>query len=97
MKNDLASFIEHLHRCKAIHFEDVEVNEEFDGQTVWSGVVSVFKINGHPKADTCYGWSSPIEGSDKRKFYAILKLPPVQSPSDAVKAAIASEYKSKNK
>jgi hypothetical protein len=42
--------------------------------------VPVFKVNGHPKAHKAYAWSSPIEGSDKRRFFAVLHLPPVTSP-----------------
>jgi hypothetical protein len=31
-----------------------------------------FRLEGHPKATRAYAWSSPIEGSDKRRFYAVL-------------------------
>ena len=27
-----------------------------------------FDLEGHPKATKAYAWSSPIEGSDKRRF-----------------------------
>jgi hypothetical protein len=56
---------------------------------VWEGVVHVFEIYGHDKAT--YAWSSPIEGSDKRRFFAVLHLPPVTSPTEAVRAAIVAE------
>lgn len=68
------------------------VNEQFGEQTAWEGTVSVFSID-HPEADTCYAWSSPIEGSERRKFYAVLKVPPVDSPEAAVRAAIVSDYR----
>jgi hypothetical protein len=40
-------------------------------------------------------WSSPIEGSDKRRFYAVLHLGGIRSPLDAVRAAIVAERKAK--
>jgi hypothetical protein len=71
----------------------VAVVEKFGEQTVWSGVVSIFGLEGHPKAERCYAWSSPIEGSTKRRYYAVLHIPPVDSPEKAVRAAIVQDYK----
>jgi len=52
-------------------------------------------VEGHPRAKHAYAWSSAIEGSDKRKFYAVLDLPPITSPVEAVRASIASDYAQK--
>jgi len=38
-------------------------------------------------------WSSPIEGSTKRRYYAVLHVPPIDSPEKAVRAAIVQDYK----
>jgi bifunctional non-homologous end joining protein LigD len=46
-------------------------------------------------ANKAYAWSSPIEGSDKRRFFAVLHLPPVTSPVEAVRAAIVGEHRAK--
>jgi hypothetical protein len=62
----------------------VPVRETFEGQTVWKGVVHVFDLEGHPKATRAYAWSSPIEGSDKRWFFAVLHMGGIKSPIDAV-------------
>jgi hypothetical protein len=62
----------------------VAVREAFEGQLVWEGVVHVFELKGHPTATRAYAWSSPIEGSTKRRFYAVLHVPPISSPADAV-------------
>lgn len=67
------------------------VTESFEGDLVWEGTVYVFEIEDHPKANLAYAWSSSVEGSDKRKFYAVLHVPPVESALDAVRAAIASD------
>lgn len=83
--------VESQHGCTATLTQSVPVKETFDGRTVWEGVVHVFKLNGHPKAQQAYAWSSPIEGSDKRRFFAVLHVPPIQSPVDAVRAAIVAE------
>lgn len=48
-------------------------------------------MEGHPKATRAYAWSSPIENSDKRRFYAVLHLGGIRSPVDAVRAAIVAE------
>ncbi len=84
--------VETLHSCQAKLREIVRVIEEFKKQRVWDGLVYVFDIEGHPNATTCYAWSSPIKGSNKRKFYAVLHIPPVESPADAVRAAIRRDY-----
>ena len=65
----------------------------FGDELVWEGDVAVFGLEGHPAAITCYAWASHIEGSDKQRFYAILHAGHVKSPADAVRAAIAEEYK----
>ena len=73
------------------------VKETFESQTVWEGVVHVFDLAGHPKATRAYAWSSPIEGSTKRRFFAVLHIPPITSPLDAVRAAIIAEQRKKRK
>ncbi len=90
---DIKLAVERLHNCKASHIEDVAVMENFRDQTVWSGVVHVFKIEGNSKSDKCYAWSSPIEGSTKRRYYAVLKVPPIDSPEKAVRASIIKDFK----
>jgi len=89
--NELKRAVESQHGCTATFVQSVPVQETFDGKTVWDGIVHVFQIHGHPKASKAYAWSSPIEGSDKRRFFAVLHLPPVTSPVEAVRAAIVQE------
>ena len=91
-RSELVRAVEGLHKCRATFLSDERVTELFEGKTAWDGSVSVFSID-HPEADTCYAWSSPIEGSKRRKFYAVLKIPPVDSPEAAVRASIVSDYR----
>jgi hypothetical protein len=93
MIEDLKQGVERLHHCQASFLEDVAVVEKFGEETVWSGIVSVFEIKGHPQADKCYAWSSPIEGSTKRKYFAVLHVLPIDSPEKAVRAAIVHDHK----
>jgi hypothetical protein len=58
----------------------------------WRGA-HVFDLKENPKANRAYAWSSPIEGSDKRRFFAVLHLGAIKSPRDAVRAAIVAEAK----
>ena len=89
----LKSMVENLHNCRAKHREQVWVIEQYEDQTVWEGPVEIFNIEGHSQATICYAWSSPIEGSKKRRFYAVLHIPPVESPEDAVRASIVRNHK----
>lgn len=93
-ESELAKAIQATHGCAATLSSVQPVKEEFDGAPVWEGVVHVFTVQ-HPQADTCYAWSSPIEGSDRRRFYAVLGVPPINSAHDAVRAAIVAEHKEK--
>jgi hypothetical protein len=89
--NELRDAVERLHGCPAQLVEAVPLSESFEGQPVWHGVVHVFDLGGHRSADRCYAWSSQIEGSDQRRFFAVLHTPPVASPADAVRAVIVQE------
>jgi hypothetical protein len=78
---------------RAALVDALPVKEVFEGKTVWEGMVHVFDLEGHSKATRAYAWSSPIEGSDRRRFYAVLHLGGIRSPLDAVRAAIVAEHK----
>lgn len=56
------------------------------------GDVYVFSLQAHLKASIGYTWSSPVEGSDKRKFYPVLDVPPVQLAQDSIRASILSDF-----
>lgn len=87
----LADAIRNLHGCDSIWIASVPVVEQFEGQIVWDGEVQVFDLIGHPTASRCYAWSHAVEGSERRRFVAVLQEGPVDSPVTAVRAAIVSE------
>ena len=89
----LIGAIRHAHGCEASYVESVAVRETFQGKTVWDGEVQVFSLTGHPVASKCYAWSHSTTGK-KRRFYAVLHIPPVDGPLAAVRAAVVADSRS---
>jgi hypothetical protein len=80
--------VEALHGGRATWTKDVPVTETFRGEVVWSGVVQVYRLEGHPEARRAYAWSEPVEGSDRRRVFAVLEAGPVRSAAEAVRASL---------
>lgn len=70
--NELRKAVEAQHGGTATLATKLPVKEVFKGKTVWEGVVHIFDLEGNAKATRAYAWSSPVEGSDNRRFYAVL-------------------------
>lgn len=91
---ELRGVIQRLHGATAIHVQSVPVGESFQGQTVWDGIVEVFDLTGHPKANRIYAWSHGTDDpANPKRYVTVLHIPPVVSPQTAVKAAIVQEMK----
>ncbi len=91
--DQLKRAVEGQHGGRATYVASVPVVETFNGKTVWDGTVAVFDLDGCANATRAYAWSSPVEGSKKRRFFAVLHLGGIRSPQDAVRAAIVAEHK----
>jgi hypothetical protein len=89
----LREAVEGMHGVPARYQFSEAVREEFRGEVVWEGDVAVFTLEGHHLASTCYAWSAPVEGSDRRRFFAVLHTGPVKSARDAVRASIVETYR----
>jgi hypothetical protein len=76
-----------LHHCKSKHSHSVAVHEIFEGQTVWEGAVEVFELLNHPSAKIAYAWIYKTDSGESRHV-AILGVPPINSPQDAIRAYI---------
>jgi hypothetical protein len=87
----LLDAIRHLHGLEAKWIESVPVRELHEGRVVWDGEVQVFEVR-HPKASRVYAWSHETEGG-RRRFHAVLGVPPVDSAVEAVRVAVVSEFK----
>jgi hypothetical protein len=86
----LVEAIRHMHGYEAIHVTTVPVHKTHEGKTVWEGDVEVFQLVGHPTATRAYAWSEATTGT-KRRFFAVLHVPPVDSPEKAVQASILAD------
>ena len=94
---ELRNAVEWMHNCTPLWFDSVPVNETYEGKPIWKGEVQIFTLTGHPSARRCYAWSSPIDESDKRRFFAVLHQAPILTPLDAVRAAIIEEHRQSKK
>jgi hypothetical protein len=92
---ELKAIIHKLHGVEATHRESVPVHEVFEGQTIWQGIVEVFDLKGHPKANTAYAWSHDTDDPENpRRHVTVLHIDPALSPLKAVRAFIMQEYRS---
>jgi hypothetical protein len=92
---ELKDVIHKLHGATATHRASVPVKEVFNGKTVWDGIVEVFDLEGHPKANTAYAWSHVTDDpANPKRHVTVLHIPPAVSPETAVRAAIVQEFRS---
>ena len=80
--------------CESRHVETVHVHEKTpDGsETVWEGDIEVFALTGHAAATRAYAWSEATTGTTRR-FFAVLRVAPIDSPAKAVQASIWTDAK----
>lgn len=91
---ELRRVIRQLHGVDATHRASVPVKEVFQGKTVWEGIVEVFDLHGHPKANAAYAWSHVTDDpAQPKRHVTVLHIPPATSPETAVRAAIVQEFR----
>lgn len=78
-----------MHGCPCSHEGTFFVHEMMDGQTVWQGAVELFALEGHPKATRAFAWAYR-DAEGEIRYIAVLNVPPINSPREAVQAVIAS-------
>jgi hypothetical protein len=92
--DELKDIIRRLHGADASHVESVPVKEEYQGRTVWDGVVEVFDLKGHPTAHRIYAWAHETDDPNKPiRHVTVLHQHPIKSAQDAVKIAVAQEIR----
>jgi hypothetical protein len=91
---ELKEAIRKLHGVESTHVTSVPVKEVFEGKTVWDGVVEVFTLHGHPKANIAYAWLHDT-GDPEKQFQpvTVLHIHPALSPLAAVRAFIVQEFR----
>ena len=63
----------------------------WEGKSIWKGIVDLFELVDHPKAEHCYAWRFY---NDRQWHYTtVLEIPPVESAETAVQVAIAAKGK----
>jgi hypothetical protein len=92
---ELQDVIKHLHGVESSHVESVPIKETVQGKTVWEGVVEVFDLIGHPKANRLYAWAYETDNPKRPRHVTVLHSGPVTSPLLAVRAAILEEFKNR--
>lgn len=90
---ELRDVIRHLHGVESSHVESVPIKEEFQGKTVWEGIVEVFDLQNHAKAPRAYAWAYETDNPKRPRHVVVLHLGPVTSPLLAVRAAIVQEFR----
>ena len=88
MRDKIQKAVERTTGGKVSHVESAPVVETFRGQTVWKGVVEVFRVEQPPPA-VAYGWA--VDNDSGPDYVAVLGVPPVNSPIAAVRAWIVSQ------
>lgn len=83
-----------MHGCEATWVESVPVVETFQGREVWRGEVQAFDLAGCSAATRGYAWSEPTTGT-RRRFFAVLHVPPIDSPQRAVQGSIVADIKAR--
>jgi hypothetical protein len=92
--DQLKQAVESQHGGRATFIQSVPVHESSNGQTVWNGAVQVFHLEDSPSGATrAYAWSYGLPDG-KRRIFAVLQTGPINSPRDAVRAAIVAEARS---
>jgi len=92
--DEIKEAIRRLHGADATYVESVPVKESFQGRTVWDGIVEVFQLHGHPKAEKVYAWAHDTDNSKHpRRHVTVLHIHPITSPILAVRAAIVQEQR----
>ena len=77
----LQTFIKQMHGVDSKRITSAYVWHAFRRETVWEGVVEVFELSGHPRANLCYAWTDAEDA-----IITVLAIPPVTKASDAVEA-----------
>ena len=52
--------------------------------------IETFTLSGHPEASEAFNWA--FRNGNVAQYIAVIRVPPINDPSDAVRAAIASGH-----
>jgi hypothetical protein len=81
--------VQELHGCEASYLTSEHVRESLGSTLLFDGAVSLFGLKDHPAAKMCYAWSAEEQATGSRTYYAVLRIAPIDSSRDAVRASLA--------
>ena len=94
----LRAVVQNEHGVLATHIASTPVIETYQGQTVWDGIVEMFKLHGHPQAENVYAWAHGTDDPNKPvRYVMVLQVHPATSPLAAVRTALVQEYRERDK
>ena len=80
--------------AEPVHVLSQPVHEEFQGRTVWDGIVEVFELIGHKTSHRAYAWTHLTgDPNSPKRHVTVLHYGPINSPENAVRAFIIQEYR----
>lgn len=85
---NLRQAVSALHGCEASWRETSTVIEFFGNKKVFEGPIESFQLTGHPECTEAFAWA--FDNGTEPQYVAVLNQGPIMTPSDAVRAAIAS-------
>ncbi len=77
-----------MHQCGCVDSGTSRVIEYWEGRKVIEGDIETFSLSGHPVASEAFARGFDV--GEQPKYLAMLKVPPINDPADAVRAAIVS-------
>ena len=93
----LKAAIEREHGGTATFIGAELVTAMWQGLIAWQGVVQIYALTGDAQFKTVYAWLDHADGSgDQRRVHTALRAGSVNTPWDAVNAAIAANYRPTN-
>lgn len=84
--DNLRDAVSALHGCGCSHASTGRVIEFWQDSKVFDGNVETFTLTDHPKASEAFAWA--FHNGTEPQYVAVLAIPPIETPSDAVRAAI---------
>jgi len=80
--------IKATHGVDSQFVKSAPVHLVWEGKSIWKGIVDLFELIGHPKAEHCYAWR--FYDDHQWRYTTVLDIPPVKSAETAVQVAIAA-------
>ncbi len=84
----LLAALRELHHVEAVHRGAQHVRDADRGRVFWEGLVELFEIHHHRRAERAFGWCVEMRAK-KTRVIVVLQIAPVFSALDAVRVAQA--------